>query len=165
MHNTPATMSRSTYGIRGTSRCGHHATRRRAPAAHGQLQLPSSAGGREVPSTRGGVHPALDRRNRIRRPRCPAEGAEHSHQFPALPGMIRRAHTSAALPEARPFGSPFRPVTLFLGTGVSSMVGGNDCCGGVKLDVKRSTDRIQAGTPRNFRSDPGGRPTAGVPDS
>ena len=41
--------------------CGHHATRGRAPAAHGQLQLPSSAGGREAPSTRGGVHPTLDR--------------------------------------------------------------------------------------------------------
>ena len=38
---------------------------------------------------------------------------------------------------------------------------GSDCCGGVKLDVKRSTDRNQAGTPRNFRSDPGGRPSAG----
>ena len=42
------------------------------------------------------------------------------------------------------------------------MVGGKRTFGGVELDVKRSTDRNQAGTPRSYQVGPRGRPSAGV---
>ena len=111
--------------------CGHHATRGRAPAAHGQLQLPSPPEvGRHRPL--GAVSTRRSIGHRIGRGLQGVLGErQRAHQFPALPGMIRRAHLR--LPPGGPV-SPFRPATLFLGAGVSSMVGG-----------KRSLRRRQAG--------------------